>query len=140
MRKVRAGSLLLGVALVLLGCDHLRTGGAYSLTPRPPRPAGPATAIEADGRAIRTRVETWLSARGYHESPGKQAVYWNKRASHVIIYPQAGGEIKVAFSAFGNRRDLRLSEETERDLLAYLQTLPGVQVAPTEFPNPNHAP
>lgn len=123
--------LLAALLLFAGGCDHLRTGGTYSLVRQPQPDRTAVRAVDANGgRALRQQVKDWLTNRGFIEAQSKGVVYWYKRGSHVSVSDDPDGAIRLTFSAFGSHRDVRLSEETEQSLTSYLAGLPDVKIAP----------
>jgi hypothetical protein len=124
-------SLLIALVLLVAGCDYCRNGGVYKVGVKAGAPQGSEYDVNAKASLeLRRQLERWLTANGFIEARSKQAVFWYKNGSRVILYTEPEGRIKVEFGAFGNNRDVRLSERTERDLMTYLKSLSGVQTIP----------
>jgi len=124
------------LTLCLCGCDYTRRGGAYRLAHQTQATQNSAVAVETkDAEALRRVLGQWLSSNGFQEFKGKRTV-WNKRGARVYVSQESETELVIEFFAMGYTSDLRLSEETERELLTYLEKQPGLKITPTTPPRP----
>ena len=115
----------------LCGCDYGRRGGTYGLTIQHESPRASAIEVEShDVAELRHLLEQWLSEQGFTEFTGKRTI-WQKRGTSVYVWQDLKDQLRIQFSAFGSKRDLRLSEETEAALVAYLEEQPGLKLIPT---------
>jgi hypothetical protein len=126
------------VGLSLCGCDYTRRGGAYRLAFDSQATQKAAVSIEAqNGKAVRPVLEGWLSNGGFQEFKYNESrAVWRKGGARVYLTQEAENEVLVEISAMGYKRDLSLSEETERELLTYLEKQPGLKITPTTPPKP----
>ena len=129
-------ALALFVSLCLCGCDYTRRGGTYHLALQTQPMQNSAVTVETkDVEALRRVLGQWLSSNGFQEFKGKRTV-WNKRGARVYISQESESGLVIEFFSMGYTSDLRLSEKTERELLAYLEKQPGLKVIPTTPPRP----
>jgi len=129
-------ALALFVSLCLCGCDYTRRGGAYRLALQTQQVQNSAITVQTkDVDALRSVLGQWLSGNGFVEFKAERTV-WNRRGARVYVSQESENELVIEFFAMGYKSDLRLSEETERDLLAYLERLPGLEITPTAPPRP----
>jgi len=112
----------------LCGCDYGRRGGTYRLTFQPQPVNNSTIKVEAnDVEKLQDLLGRWLSDRGFQEFRGKRTI-WQKKGASVYVWEEVEGQVLIEFSAFGSKRDLRLSEETEIELLSYLEERRGLKV------------
>lgn len=131
-----AVAFALFVSLCLCGCDYTRRGGAYRLALQTQPAQNSAVTVETkDVDALRSVLGQWLSSNGFQEFKSKRTV-WNKRGARVYVSQESDSELVIEFFAMGYTSDLRLSEETERELLTYLEKQPGLKITPTTPPKP----
>ena len=131
MRLVPAITAVAVVASFLLcGCDYTRRGGTYRLVSQNQSTRNSAVKVETqDAAALERLVGQWLSEKGFQEFKGKRTI-WQKKGASVYVWHEAENEVLIELFAIGSKRDLRLSEQTETELLAYLEKQANLKVIP----------
>jgi hypothetical protein len=118
---------IVGLAIVLVcspGCVDYGRGGMHEVTFRQPGPAD----VHAEQEKLTELVREGLAGMGFDEMPGVPYV-WRKRGVTVEVYRNEDREWMVKVRAFGTKQDVRASEKTERDLIAFLQEEPELKVS-----------
>lgn len=100
-------------------------------------PAASAGVTESDRPSaeekLKRLVREALVGKGFQEKPGVPFI-WRRRGARVEVYRDQNGELILGVGAFGSKRDVRVSEQTEQELLAVLRGQPDWEVTPTALP------
>jgi hypothetical protein len=122
------------VILVLGGCDTGRVG-MYKVSFAPSAVGGASVSEQASAdEKLKQLVRCALAGKGFEEHPGTPHI-WRKRGATVEVYRDKNGELILRVGAFGSKRDVRVSERTERELLELLKEQSGLELTPTTPPN-----
>ncbi len=111
------------------GCD---TGRAafYRVAFDRPAVVGAVTAGQLDAEdRLKQLVRETLAGKGFKEKPGSRHV-WRKRGAWVAVYWDKRGDLILEVGAFGSRRDVRVSRQTEQELVAILKERLGLELSP----------
>lgn len=131
---IEAGVTMKHFAVVLLtlivlcssGCvDYGRSGMHKVMFVRPTVVGDAATEEEK----LKQLVRDALAGKGFHEMSGKPHI-WRKRGTTVQVYRDDAGELILKVRAFGSKRDVRVSEQTEEELLAILRAQSELSLSP----------
>lgn len=136
MKSLPAIAVAFSLIISLCGCDYTRRGGAYRLTFLNDSTQNSTIKVETDdGETVRRIVERWLSGGGFQEFKYNETrAVWRKGGARVYVTRETKGEVMIEVSAMGYKRDLRLSEQTERELLAYLEKQTALKIILTTPP------
>jgi hypothetical protein len=115
------------LALIFNGCDTGRVGMHKVMFTQP------ATVGSTDDERLKQLVRTALAGKGFQEKPGIPHI-WRKRGTTVEVYHDHNGVLILRVGAFGSKRDVRVSERTEQELLAVLKEQSGLEMTPTTPP------
>ena len=82
---------------------------------------------------LKQLVRGALADKGFEERPGTRHI-WRKRGARVEVYRDKNSELILRVGAFGSKRDVRVSERTEQELLVILKGKSGMELTPTTPP------
>lgn len=128
------------VCLILLlcftaSCDIGRLG-MYRLSFQQPDSHDSATVVKTEHEEkLRQVIRDTLNPRGFEEQAGRPG-RWYKKGAWVELLRDEQGQLILKAYAFGGKREVRLSEQTEQELLAVLRQQPGLEITPTTPPRP----
>jgi hypothetical protein len=95
-----------------------------------------ATLVRAeDEEKLKQIIRDTLNAKGFEEKPGRPGL-WYKKGAWVELLRDEQGQLILKAHAFGGKREVRLSEQTEKELLIVLRQQPGLEITPTTPPKP----
>jgi len=124
-------AIMIGIAGCLVGgCD---TGRFAMYTVRLEGPsqsgsAGSAAAVRSqDKQGVLKLIGDTLSQQGFEKESNGAVGRWYKKGAWVEILPAESGFV-LKTHAFGGKRQLRLSEDIERELLRVSRREPGVTI------------
>jgi hypothetical protein len=133
--RIAAGVCSLLLLCLLCGCDIGRLG-MYKLSFQQPDSRDSTTLVKAeDEEKLRRLIRATLNPKGFEEQPGKPG-RWYKKGAWVELLRDDQGELILKAHAFGGKSEVRLSERTEKELLAVLRQQLGLQITPTTPPKP----
>ena len=119
--------LLTMVTLCSFGCADYGWGAIHKVSFRQPAVVGADEAHRDD--ALKQLVRNELVARGFEEKPGTPHI-WRRRGVSVQVYRDQESQLMLRVRAFGSKRDVRLAQETEEELLAALKERSGIELIP----------
>jgi hypothetical protein len=118
--------LLLGLTI---GCDAGRLG-MYKLSLQSQRSCDTAThVVVGDEEKLRQVIRETLNSKGFEERPSRPG-RWHKNGVWIELMRNAQGELVLKVWAFGGKRERRLCEGLERELLVVLRQQPGLEITP----------
>lgn len=129
-------TLMFGITLcILCGCDTGRVGMHKVVLAHPALIEAPVSVQQFDEERLKRLVNSALSGKGFVEHPGKPHL-WQKNGAWIEVYSHLNGDLILKVRAFGSKRDVRVSERTEQELLIYLKQQSDLQLAPVTLPKP----
>lgn len=132
-------ALALGALLTLFlcSCDYTRQGGFYRLTFQDSPLDGTTFMVQIkDTDVLHGLVAQWCSSNGFRKFDGKRTV-WIKKGARIYVAQETQGGVLIEFFGMGYRRDLRLSQDIEMELVTYLRKQPGLKIEPLPRPKAN---
>lgn len=133
VRPIGVGLCLTVLLCFAAGCDIGRLG-MYRLSFRQPDLRDSATLVKAeDEEKLRQIIRQTLNPKGFEEQAGKLG-RWYKKGAWVELLRDEQSQLILKVHAFGGKREVRLSERTENELLAVLRQQPGLEITPTVPP------
>jgi len=90
----------------------------------------------AEEERLTQLVREALAGKGFDEMAGRPHI-WRKRGVTVQVYRDNNGELILKVRAFGSKRDIRVSERTEQELLAILKQHAELSISPIAAPVPS---
>jgi hypothetical protein len=124
---------LLATAIALSGCDTGRVG-MHRVTFAPPAITGTASQSNDDEK-LKQLVRDALAGKDFEEKPGTPHI-WRKRGATVQVYRDDKGDLILRVGAFGGKRDVRVSDRAEQELLAILKKHVGLELTSVIPPPP----
>ena len=128
--------LLLALPLALTGCDTGRVGMHKVTFVQPAFVGAPAPVQPTAEDYLKQLIRDALKGKGFEEKPGKPYI-WRKQGTTVQVYQTETGELILRVGAFGSRKDVRVSERTEQELLAILKERGELELVPISPPKPS---
>lgn len=122
-------------ALALSGCDTGRVGMHKVAFGKPAVLGATTTSQPTADEKLKQLIRDALAGKGFEEKPGTPHI-WRKRGARVEVYRDKNGELILEVGAFGSKRDVRVSERTEQELVAILKEQPGLELTPMTPPKP----
>lgn len=122
---------LVAVVLCSSGCVDYGRIGMHKVTFSQAAPRGSPTEEER----LTQLVQESLTGKGFDEMAGTPHI-WRKRGATVQVYRDNGGDVILKIRAFGSRRDVRVSERTEQELLAILNQHAELSISLISPPSP----
>lgn len=120
---------LIFCVLGLIGCDFGRVGMYKVRIVHASTVGATAPTQQIDEDRLKQLIRQALAGRGFREHPGT-AHLWQKRGAWVEVSRDETGELILKVRAFGSKRDVRVSERTEQELVAMLKEQPGLELTP----------
>jgi hypothetical protein len=132
-KNLQSLGLLAFLILTLTSCDTGRVGSHKVMFVTPARVDTAARSRQTDEEKLTQLIREVLVGKGFNEHPGTPHL-WQKRGAWVEVYRDNEREFILKVRAFGSKHDVRVSERTEQELVAFLKQQPGMELTPMPPP------